>query len=127
MQRTKHFLLLAASVILAGAPLGAIAQDQPMTPQEISAAWVGKKVFARVHSSGAPIELSLKADGSASVLVGPNADTGTWRLWENGYCATWQRLRGGREGCLTVVRRGPMLLVLNADQSINAEILRVDQ
>jgi hypothetical protein len=114
--------VIAAALSLA--MCGALAQDTRLSPDEIRAAWVGKKVLAQT-SRGAQFEFRMMADGSATVSGGVN-DTGTWRLNETGYCATWQKIRGGKEGCLTVVRKGDKTLVLNADGSTNTEVLKVE-
>jgi hypothetical protein len=100
------------------------AQDQAVTPGEIKSTWVGKKVFGRA-SNGGLLDFAMLPDGSASLAVGNFSDTGVWRLTETGYCAKWTKLRGGQEGCFTVVRRGSDVLVLNPDGSTNVQVLRV--
>ncbi|TAG33978.1 MAG: hypothetical protein EAZ34_06775 [Polaromonas sp.] len=103
------------------------AQDAVMTPEEIQSAWVGKTVIALITSGpsmGRVVELQLKADGSAE-LTGAAADSGAWRLSDKGYCATWKKIRAGKEGCFTVVRKGSELLVLNADGSPNTTVTAV--
>ena len=118
----KQALIALAITAVAAA---AFAQDARMSPDAIKAAWVGKKVQAQTPK-GVPLELRLVADGTASVSGGVN-DTGTWRLTDTGYCATWQKLRGGKEGCFTVERRGTGTFVINADGSVNTEVLRVTE
>lgn len=103
----------------------AAAQDTRLSPDQIKAAWVGKKVFGKA-GNGAPLELKMKDDGTAEVTVGNFYDRGKWRLTETGYCAQWYKLRAGKEACLTVVRRGEATLVLNEDGSTNTEILRIE-
>ncbi|HUR88494.1 MAG TPA: hypothetical protein VMZ74_05340 [Ramlibacter sp.] len=103
--------------------MAAHAQDVPYPPDDIKAKWVGKKIFARA-SNGQLVDLTLDADGNATVAVGNLVDSGRWRLWEKGYCAKWQKIRAGQEACLTVVRRGSDIYVLNADGSVNAQVLR---
>ena len=115
-----------AAVALVGLAFSAFAQDVAVPPQEIKAKWVGKKIFARA-TTGQLIEFSIMPDGTASVSAGNFNDTGTWRLSENGYCTKWQKIRAGTEGCLTVVHRGGDTLVLNADGSVNTQILRVPE
>jgi uncharacterized membrane protein len=103
------------------------AQDALMTPQEIQSAWVGKTVIALIAggpSMGKVVELQLKADGSAD-LAGSSVDSGTWRLSDKGYCATWKKIRAGQERCFTVVRKGSELQVLNADGSPNTTVTAV--
>ncbi len=52
-------------------------------------------------------------------------DTSVWRITDNGYCNTWKTIRGGREGCFTVVKRGDKITILNTDGSVGTEILRI--
>lgn len=69
------------------------AQDTALTPQEIQSAWVGKTVVALIgggSAAGKTIEIQLKPDGMAE-LGGSLSDAGTWRLSEQGYCATWKK------------------------------------
>jgi uncharacterized membrane protein len=117
----KRVIVIAA---LLAVPFAAQAQETPLTPAEIKAAWVGKKVFAR-GANGSMLDLHMNADGSAAVAVGNFSDTGTWKLSDSGYCATWKRIREGKEACFTVVRRGNTVYILNADKSVNGEVLRI--
>ena len=121
MSKVVSSIALCALVAACGA---AWAQDQAVSPDEIRSTWVGKKIFAR-SGSGALLDFSMMADGSASVSAGNTNDTGVWHLTPTGYCAKWQKLRGGQEACFTVVRRGSDVLVLNPDGSLSAQILRV--
>jgi hypothetical protein len=113
-----------AAIAVAATSSSVFAQDTRLSPDEIKAAWVGKKVVAQT-AKGVNIEMRLATDGTAT-LGGGFTDSGHWRLSDTGYCATWQRIRGGKEGCLTVVRRGDKMFVLNADGSTNTEILKVE-
>ena len=106
--------------------MAAHAQDVQYPPDDIKAKWAGHKIFART-ANGQLTDLELNADGTASVAVGNFADTGTWRLWEKGYCAKWQKIRGGQEACLTVVRRGSDIVVLNPDGTLNSQVLRAPE
>jgi len=117
----KYAVAFAALAVVASSTL---AQDARLSPEEIKAAWVGKKVVAQTVK-GVAIEMRLAPDGTAT-LGGGFTDAGHWRLTDTGYCATWRKIRGGKEGCLTVVRRGDKTFVLNADGSTNSEILKVE-
>jgi hypothetical protein len=117
----KYAVIAAALAMSAGT---ALAQDARMSPEDIKSAWVGKKVQAQTIK-GVQIEMRLATDGSAT-LGGGFTDSGKWRLTDTGYCATWQKIRGGKEACLTVVRRGEKTLVLNPDGSTNTEVLKVE-
>lgn len=116
------FAIIAAAIGLGAT--AALAQDVRLTPDEIKAAWTGKKVLAQSVRGGA-LELRLTADGKAA-LGGAMSDTGSWRLNETGYCATWLKIRAGKEACFTVVRRGTQTFVLNPDGSVNTEIVRIE-
>ena len=118
-------IVLAVSVCALSPSLRA--QDALLTPLEIQSAWVGKTVIALIAggpSKGKVVELQLKADGSAD-LAGSFVDSGTWRLSDKGYCATWKKIRAGQEGCFTVVRKGSELQVLNPDGSPNSIVTAV--
>ena len=115
---------VALAVMLAATVAPAMAQDQPMTGEDIRRAWVGKKVFGR-STTGGLLDMHLRADGSAQVAVGNMTDSGAWRTTDSGYCAKWQKIRAGEERCFTVVKRGDKVLVINPDGSVGTEILRV--
>jgi hypothetical protein len=104
--------------------VAAHAQDAAVSGDEIKATWVGKKIFAR-SSTGGLVDFTMAADGTASVAVGNFTDTGTWRPQDKGYCAKWNKIRGGQESCFNVVRRGGDLYVLNPDGSTNTQILKI--
>jgi len=112
---------VVVSILMAPA---AFAQDQAMTGEQVKAALVGKKVFGR-STSGGLVDFYMRADGTSEVAVGNLKDTGVWRITDNGYCNTWKTIRGGREGCFNVVKRGDKILILNLDGSVGTEILRV--
>jgi hypothetical protein len=119
------YAAMAASVLLAWLP--ARAQDGPVSPQEIQANRVGKTAVGVVGSgpaAGKPVDFTMNADGSASVS-GAAVDSGTWRLSEQGYCATWKRIRNGQERCFTVVRKGTEFLVVNPDGSLNTTVSQI--
>ena len=117
----KRVILVASLLAVAFAVQ---AQETPVTPAEIKATWIGKKVFAR-GANGSMLDLHMNVDGSAAVAIGNFSDTGTWKLSDSGYCATWKRIREGREACFTVVRRGNSVYILNADKSVSGEVLRI--
>ena len=117
--------VIAASLLLA--LVSAHAQDGPVSPQNIQANWVDKTVVGTIGSgsaTGKPVEFTMKADGSAAVS-GAAVDTGTWRLSDQGYCATWKKIRGGQERCFTVVRKGGEFQVINPDGSLNTTVTQV--
>ena len=89
--------------------------------------WPMKTVVALIGggpSAGKTIELKLNVDGSAE-LGGSLSDTGTWRLSDKGYCATWKKIRAGQERCFTVVRKGSDMQVFNPDASLNSTVTQI--
>ncbi|MBK9442368.1 MAG: hypothetical protein IPN53_14135 [Comamonadaceae bacterium] len=104
-----------------------LAQNVNVSPQEIEKAWVGKTVVgaaAAGPAAGKMLEMQLRADGTAEVS-GAATDTGVWRLSEQGYCATWKKIRNGQERCFTVQRLGSDWRVINPDGSLNTIISQI--
>jgi hypothetical protein len=94
------------------------ARAQPVTGAEIQEKWVGKEVTGRA-GNGARIIMTMNADGTAKLLIGAMPDNGSWRPWEQGYCATWKGLRGGQEMCFTVKREGDRFEIFRPDGTSN--------
>ncbi|MCU0813553.1 MAG: hypothetical protein MUC32_04245 [Burkholderiaceae bacterium] len=116
----------AAGVVVLTAAAGVVvAQEDSWPPERIKSEWVGKKVFSRA-ANGQLADFWLKEDGSAEVALSSGfSDTGQWRLSDTGYCAKWQKIRGGEERCFTVRNRMGQVQVFNPDGSVNATIIRV--
>lgn len=68
--------------------------------------------------------MKMKLDGSIAI-DGAIADTGTWRLSDNGYCATWKKIRSGQERCFVVVQKGAEQHVFNPDGTLNTVVSQV--
>ena len=100
--------------------LNAMAQDATISGKEIQESWVGKTLIGTT-SGGAPVAMKLMADGTATLSVGRNYDTGTWRIDENGYCTTWKTIRAGQERCFTTRKAGTGVTVLNPDGSVSGQ------
>ena len=109
---------VVAGLALAGVVTGASAQTETVTGAEIQAQWVGKEVVGRA-ANGARVQMTMNADGTAKLLVGSMPDSGSWRPWEQGYCATWKGLRGGQEMCFTVKREGDKFQIFRPDGASN--------
>lgn len=88
MAYCKPWALMLVALITNGA---CHAQQNLVSPQEIQTTWVGKSVIGTT-GAGAPVLLKLQADGTASVQAGKTSDSGTWRLSDSGYCATWKTI-----------------------------------
>lgn len=115
-------LALLLSLLLLGA---ASAQDGVVTGKEIQEKWIGKELSG-TSVNGVKAYMKFEADGRVSISAGAFNDTGTWRPWENGYCATWQTIRAGQERCLTVTRSGTRLKVTNPDGSLSGYFASVE-
>lgn len=74
----------------------------PMTPQQISSELVSKSWSGTLYN-GSPTTQVVNADGTVRIEGGLN-DSGRWRLSDNGYCVTWNRMRHGVETCYVVER-----------------------
>ena len=117
---------IAAAVALSALTLGlpAAAQDPTFGGDELKQAWTDKELMGRGRN-GATFYLSFKADGSASFSSGNANDVGQWRAVDTGYCAKWQRIREGKEGCFVVRKSGSNFIVYNEDGSESGRIHNV--
>jgi hypothetical protein len=98
--------MMRAGLLVALAALGGcltpVEQGTPMTPKEITTDLVGKSWVGKM-SNGSETTQTVNADGTIQISGGLN-DRGRWRMSDNGYCATWNRMRHGAEGCYTIDR-----------------------
>jgi hypothetical protein len=98
--RSIRVAALAGGLVAA---TGALAQEAvPVGPDEVKSALVGK-VWEVELPDGRPATEYFNADGTVTITGGLN-DRGNWRLWENGYCTQWYRMRHGAERCFTLDR-----------------------
>jgi hypothetical protein len=97
------------------------ARAQTVTGAENQEQWVGKEVIGRANN-GARVVMTMNPDGTARLLIGAVPDSGSWRPWEQGYCATWKGLRGGQELCFTVKRDGDKFNLFRPDGSSNGSV-----
>jgi hypothetical protein len=93
--------LIAVLAALVGCA-GPVEHGTAMTPQQISSDLVGKSWSGKLYN-GSPTTWVVNADGTASIEGGLN-DSGHWRMSDDGYCVTWNRMRQGKEGCYIVER-----------------------
>lgn len=98
----------------------AFAQEHPVPAKEIEETWVGKTLEGTT-TGGAAVTMTLGKDGNAQLNAGKTRDTGTWRVWEQGYCTTWRNIRAREERCYTVRRSGGKLVVFNPDGSVSGQ------
>jgi hypothetical protein len=89
---------VAAGMLASGSVLAQ--ETVPVGPDEVQRELVGKVWDVELPNGKAAVE-NFKADGTVTITGGLN-DRGYWRLWEQGYCTTWFRMRNGAERCFTV-------------------------
>ena len=114
MSRRGGFASALAGALLAGV---AAAQSASIAPAEIRDTWTGRTLSGRTPG-GAAVAMTFGPDGKAA-LSGAASDTGTWRVSDNGYCTTWNRIRAGQERCFTVRRAAGCIEVFNPDGSLS--------
>ncbi len=120
-------LKVTALIAALASVLPLLAQDLNLSAADIQARWVGKTVVvvpAAGPLMGKTLLLQLKANGYA-LLSGAFQDTGVWRLSDQGYCVAWTKIRGGEEGCQTVVVKAGQTQVINANGSLNSTVTEV--
>jgi len=113
---------LAVVTMLAALP--AIAEDgaTPLGPEDVTRELVGK-VWQVELPNGVPAEETFRVDGTVKI-TGGLSDRGYWRLWEQGYCTQWYRMRKGAERCFTLDRMADgKIRVFKPDGDISMTIL----
>ena len=119
--------LLIGSLAFLTLSMPSSAQDGQLSAQDIQTSWVGKTIVGTIGSgpaAGKSIEFIMNADGTA-VVSGAATDTGTWRLSDKGYCATWKKIRSGQERCFTVLRKGAEHHVINPDGTTSTVVTKI--
>ena len=113
--------LLFALTLTAAVP--ALAGDgTPLGPEDVKRELVGK-VWQVELPNGVPAEETFREDGTVKITGGLN-DRGYWRLWEQGYCTQWYRMRKGAERCFTLDRTADgKIRVFKPDGDISMTIL----
>lgn len=108
----RTFLL--AIVVAAAAATGTAASE--LSGSELKATLVGKNLQWRT-SDGKLYGKTVYSPNGKAALSGSNvptgaSDEGTWRITGNKLCATWRKLRQGKESCFTATKRkdGAVLL-----------------
>ena len=121
MRRSWHGVAVLVGSFVAS---NAICLEAAIAPSEIQQRWVGKTLLGST-ASGGRVTMVLRPDGSAE-LSGAANDAGTWRLSENGYCTTWNKVRAGQERCFTAHRNGKAITVLNPDGSVSGTFTGIE-
>ena len=115
---------IAATGLLTGGHLAA-QEAVSVGPDVVQRELVGKVWNVELPNGKAAVE-DFKADGKVTITGGLN-DRGYWRLWEQGYCTQWFRMRNGAERCFTVKKTADgKYLIYKPDGEISMTILSVE-
>ena len=116
-----------ASLCVVAATLTAVpvlAQDgaTPLGPEDVKRELVGK-IWQVELPNGVSAEETFRADGTVKI-TGGLSDRGYWKIWEQGYCTQWYRMRKGAERCFTLDRTADgKIRVFKPDGGISMTIL----
>ncbi len=118
--------LRSAAIVLAlslTAAMPGLAEDgTPFGPDDVTRELVGK-IWTVELPNGVPAEETFRTDGTVKI-TGGLSDRGYWRLWEQGYCTQWYRMRKGAERCFTLDRTADgKIRVFKPDGEISMTIL----
>lgn len=114
------FYLFAA--ILAVVPARAEEGSTPFGPEDVKRDLVGK-VWEVELANGVPAQETFREDGTVKI-TGGLSDRGYWRIWEQGYCTQWYRMRKGAERCFTLDKTAAgKIRVFKPDGEISMTIL----
>lgn len=118
----------ACALLLALAALAACVAPEPGTPvgpEEVQRELVGKVWLVELPDGHRATEW-VNADGTVVIRGGLN-DSGQWRLWEQGYCTSWRRMRQGAERCFTLDRTADgRYRIYKPDGAVSMTILGFD-
>lgn len=113
------FSLLIGSVLFSNAAFA----NEFLKPDQIQILIAGKKILGQA-ANGGMFDVQMTADFTATTSAA-GGDTGKWRLSEDGYCATWTKIRKGAEACFKISKSGLNYFVIGPDGS-QARIVRID-
>lgn len=116
--------LLAATLLLAGSAVAAEG-GTPFGPEDVKRELVGKVWQVELPNGSSAVE-TLRKDGTVKI-TGGLSDRGYWRIWEQGYCTQWFRMRNGAERCFTLDRTADgKIRVFKPDGEISMTILSTE-
>ena len=121
----QRIMMMFVKLVVPGALLfaaaSALAQAQAQSGKQIFQSWLGKLLDYELPDGQKGVVI-YAADGTVKAS-GAISDTGKWRLTDDGYCVTWTKIRGGREGCLTIAPWGSgFLLVIKGTNEVASTI-----
>ena len=82
-------------------------ENETLTTEEHKKLFVGNTLRGYAYQSAATFDVYYDPDGKAFAKFSTWSDEGVWRFIEDGsMCVKWKRIRGGREGCFRIRRKG---------------------
>ncbi len=97
--------IISSCAILAGILLlPNVAYTKTLTAEEIRGQLLGRTLCIKVRD-GSDVCVIHSANGTSRVVVGPRQN-GKWRFQGNKHCVTWEKIRSGKEGCITYSKQG---------------------
>lgn len=115
----KKVVCVFAGILVATAALA----NEFLKPDQIQTLLVGKKVIAQV-GNGPMFDFQMNPDFTATTSAA-GGDTGKWRMSDDGYCTTWNKIRAGSERCFRVSKVGFNHVVIGPDGG-QTRIVRID-
>ena len=101
MRNVLGSLYLVAAMLVA-VPAMSEEGSTPLGPEDVKRELVGK-IWEVELPNGVPAQETFREDGTVKI-TGGLSDRGYWRIWEQGYCTQWYRMRKGAERCFTLDR-----------------------
>jgi hypothetical protein len=121
MRNILGSLYLVAATLVA---VSAMAEEgsTPFGPEDVKRELVGK-IWEVELPNGVPAQETFREDGTVKI-TGGLSDRGYWRIWEQGYCTQWYRMRKGAERCFTLDKTADgKIRVFKPDGEISMTIL----
>lgn len=125
-RRRRHAGLFALGAVLTGLAGCATPPAAPPSGTQLSAAEIRSTLVGNTghgSSSKGDFVIYVAPDGTQRVKTPNIADTGRWRLTDDGHwCSRWQRIRLNAEECSTVFRDGDTIRFVRSDGSVASTI-----
>jgi hypothetical protein len=121
MRNILGSLYLVAATLVA---VSAMAEEgsTPFGPEDVKRELVGK-IWEVELPNGVPAQETFREDGTVKI-TGGLSDRGYWRVWEQGYCTQWYRMRKGAERCFTLDKTADgKIRIFKPDGEISMTIL----
>ena len=91
-----------------------------LTPDQIKSDLVGHAMLGK-NNRGQVFDFTMSTNGTMKT-DSFGGDKGVWRLSGDGYCATWEKIRAGKEACFQVSKPLLNYIVHSADGSFSTII-----